>query len=438
MSIDRYNVVYQGKIVKGYRLETIQRNFEHLFGLSADQTLKLLKRRRVILKKAVDKVTGRKMVATLKRAGVLAALEAVSARPAEKPTTASMPAQPPPQPPPSPHPSVSAGKLEGYTGHVPIAFSGKGGGYFRIWIVNIILSILTLGIYSAWAKVRRKQYFYGHTRILDASFEYLADPWKILKGRIIIVTLFLAYSALSEFLPIVGTFLSFAFIFVLPWIVVRSLAFNARNSAWRNIRFGFSGKVGDAAKAFVLWPFLALVSLGILMPYSLYRQKQFVVANSRYGNTRFAFEATVRDFYRLFLSAIIPVLAGLALLLLAGFLLAPMAILMGVVLYFYLFAFLTVKLTNVTYNALRLDVHRFNAALAVKPFMLIVIGNALALVLTLGLFWPWARVRLLRYKLEHLSLLTSGDLDHFVAEERKQISALGDEAGDFFDFDLGL
>ncbi|MDR1854861.1 MAG: DUF898 domain-containing protein, partial [Azoarcus sp.] len=39
-----------------------------------------------------------------------------------------------------------------------LQFTGSGGEYFRIWIVNLLLSILTLGIYSAWAKVRREQY----------------------------------------------------------------------------------------------------------------------------------------------------------------------------------------------------------------------------------------------------------------------------------------
>src|SRR5258707_6333866 len=46
---------------------------------------------------------------------------------------------------------------------VPLRFTGRAGEYFRIWIVNICLSIVTLGIYSAWAKVRRKRYFYGNT-----------------------------------------------------------------------------------------------------------------------------------------------------------------------------------------------------------------------------------------------------------------------------------
>ena len=65
----------------------------------------------------------------------------------------------------------------------PFQFNGQAGEYFKIWIVNILLTILTLGIYSAWAKVRRKRYFYGNTLLQDTAFEYLAQPIQILKGR---------------------------------------------------------------------------------------------------------------------------------------------------------------------------------------------------------------------------------------------------------------
>jgi len=64
-------------------------------------------------------------------------------------------------------------------------FFGKGLEFFRIWIVNILLTVVTLGIYSAWAKVRTQRYLYGNTRLDGASFEYLAEPLQILQGRLI-------------------------------------------------------------------------------------------------------------------------------------------------------------------------------------------------------------------------------------------------------------
>ncbi|MGI9420607.1 MAG: DUF898 family protein, partial [Geminicoccaceae bacterium] len=63
---------------------------------------------------------------------------------------------------------------------LPFAFTGRAGEYFGIWIVNLLLSIVTLGIYSAWAKVRTRRYFYGNTKLADSTFDYLASPVQIL------------------------------------------------------------------------------------------------------------------------------------------------------------------------------------------------------------------------------------------------------------------
>ena len=81
----------------------------------------------------------------------------------------------------------------------PVQFTASAGEYFRIWIVNLALTILTLGIYSAWAKVRKKRYFYGHTLIEGDSFDYRANPLSILKGRIIAVVGALQTGALLNF-----------------------------------------------------------------------------------------------------------------------------------------------------------------------------------------------------------------------------------------------
>ena len=72
-----------------------------------------------------------------------------------------------------------------------VQFSGETGQFFKIWIVNIVLTILTFGIYSAWAKVRTHRYFYSNTSIEGHQFTYLANPIQILIGRIIAVVLFI-------------------------------------------------------------------------------------------------------------------------------------------------------------------------------------------------------------------------------------------------------
>ena len=47
----------------------------------------------------------------------------------------------------------------------PLEFSGSGGEFFRVWIVNLLLTILTLGFYTPFARRRTAQYFYSHTLV---------------------------------------------------------------------------------------------------------------------------------------------------------------------------------------------------------------------------------------------------------------------------------
>lgn len=321
---------------------------------------------------------------------------------------------------------------------VPFEFSGSGSEYFKIWLVNIILSVITIGIYSAWAKVRRKQYFYGNTKILGSGFQYLADPVKILKGRLIVVGVFILYSLLSHLLPVVSGMMSLLFILILPWLIVRSLVFNARNSALRHVRFGFKGSVKDAVKAFILWPLAATLTLGALFPYAYFRQKKFVVENSVYGRTAFVYTASAREYYRICFGALIPILAGIILIAIAGFFLPPASALVFLVLYFYLFAYFSVKTTNLLFSSSSLSRHRFEAGLKTGEYMILVLTNSLGIALTLGLFFPFAKVRTVKYRLQHLALLASGDIQGFIDDEQEPVSAIAEEAGDFFDMDFGL
>src|SRR6266567_6424227 len=208
------------------------------------------------------------------------------------------PAEPPPTapvPPAAPRPA-SPRRLR-------FAFTGTARDYFGIWIVNTLLKIVTLGIYSAWAKVRKRRYFYGSTKLNNTDFEYLADPFALFKGWLIAAAVFILYTIGSKVSPILSGTVGLVFFLGLPWLIVRSRVFNMRNSAHRNIRFTFSPDYREAYVAFAGLPCLLPFTLGLIAPYMVYRQKKFFVENSGYGRTRCTFDATVKDFYLVFLKA---------------------------------------------------------------------------------------------------------------------------------------
>ena len=148
-----------------------------------------------------------------------------------------------------------------------LEFKGSGSEYFKIWIFNLFLSILTLGIYSAWAKVRRKRYLYGNTSVKGASFEYHASPLTILKGRLIAVALLIVYSVLSELYPLLGFFLLILLLAFIPWIVWRSLRFNARMTSLRNVHFSFKGRLGKSYLYYLVIPFIFPLLISTLFSF---------------------------------------------------------------------------------------------------------------------------------------------------------------------------
>ena len=59
-------------------------------------------------------------------------------------------------------------------------------------------------------------------------------------------------------------------------------------------------------------------------------------------------------------------------------------------------------------------------------------------VITLGIYIPWAMVRVTKYQLESVRLLPASDLQEFTAAEPEAVGAIGEEAAAVFDFDIAL
>ena len=333
----------------------------------------------------------------------------------------------------------------------PFTFSGSGGEYFRIWIVNLLLSIVTLGIYSAWAKVRRTQYFYRHTSVADGSFDYHGDPKAILKGRIIAVILFGIYSVATRLNPIVALSIFGVIIAIMPWLVVRSLRFRLHNTSYRGLRFAFSGNIGGGYVNFLLFPILAYISLGLLLPVAHLKSTRYIREHSSFGNETFKFHATAGAFYKPYVVVILIsigfllAIAGIAAasaIPMTGAKMAPF--LAGVLVLFYLlllllvYPYITSRLQNLIWNNTTLGPHHFKSTLTARGLFVVIVSNIVLVILTLGLYKPYADVRLLRYKLEHLALLPGANLDDFLAGQQVSATATGEEIAEMFDVDIAI
>ncbi|MFP5409255.1 MAG: YjgN family protein [Gammaproteobacteria bacterium] len=342
--------------------------------------------------------------------------------------------------------------------HYPMQFTGRGGEYFVIWIVNIALTLVTLGIYSAWAKVRTLRWFYGHTLLDNQAFSYLASPIQILKGRLIALAALVAYYATTYFAPMLAGLFLLALLIVMPWIVVMSLRFRARMSAYRGLRFDFTGRLGEAAVIYVLLPLLMLPTLGLILPYMAYRQVRFIAGNTVYGQTAARYQGTLKPFWGVYLLAFVLMLLPLAVVAYGFFQLfqlktagvpaeaagAGVAGSIGLgVLFFYLMlpvvgAMIMARTANLFYNGTALGPVGFQSNQRARSLVWIYLSNLILIALTLGLFIPWAKVRLARYRADRLTVTGPDDLGLFIAGQHQTSSATGSEMADLFDLNIGL
>lgn len=325
-------------------------------------------------------------------------------------------------------------------------FSGSGVDYFKIWIVNLLLSVLTLGIYSAWAKVRRLQYFYRNTNLADASFDYHGTPKAILKGRLIAFALFAAYNFAFRLNPLLGTLIGLMLALVMPWLLMRSLRFKLYNSSYRGLRFGFAGNTRGAYDAFLKYPILTGLTLYLLAPLAHQRIKQYQFNNSKFGGTSFDFGASAKSFFGIYLSSI-AVMAGAILLAFASFkqmaqvdpqLAMITAALIPLAFFLIVSSLFVAYMQNLVWSNTSLGSHKFYSDASARSILWIGVTNLLGVLLTLGLYKPFATIRMLRYKLEVMGLLAIGDLSSFVASQQQQSGASGEEAAEMFDVDISF
>jgi len=374
---------------------------------------------------------------------------------------------------------------------LPIRFTGSGSEYFRIWIVNLLLILVTFTLYWPFARARRIAYFQNNTLVGDDPLGFHANPWKMFRGYLVVAGLGLAYAIASETAPLVGGVILLVFALLWPALWRASLQFRLRNSSWRGVRLGFEGDMKGAYLAFapLLLPVLGFVALGVLgpalapgegaspeerkrlglmfagmtalvmllfaavMPWCLARIKQYQHGGYRFAGERTELRTGTRAFYglsfrtggvMLLVLLIVGAVAGLGIALAgrsaAGVLAFTGAVALGYLLIPVLVVpYFTATLQNLVWANTRSRNARFRSELGFGALARVTLVNWLLIAVTLGLYWPFAQVRLTRVRLEAMALQVKGSVNDWLANaQQRDVGPLGDAAGDFFGIDMGL
>lgn len=381
---------------------------------------------------------------------------------------------------------------------LPVRFTGSGSEYFRIWIVNLLLTLVTFGLYYPWAKVRKLRYFYGNTVVGEHALDFHGDPKRMLRGFLLVGAMLVLYSIAGNISPTAGLVALLIVAAVWPALFRAAMQFRLANTSWRGLRFHFNGDLAGAYKALLpvfvpgalivglaQWipergaeaamapgwvvPAILLVELAalLLLPLAWWAIKRYQHDHYVFGTLQTQLRAGAGSFYGVFLktlglslllllglvvagAALVAVFAGASVLTPAAwkqpgtlrtlFVLLPVALLVGYIGFIVLTqSFFTSRMQNLLWNRTKSTRVRFESQLRVGPLLGLTLKNWLLTVLTLGLYWPFAAVAATRMKLQAVTVFTRTDPDDIVQRARLVTSdATGEAAADLFGIDVGL
>lgn len=391
-------------------------------------------------------------------------------------------------------------------------FHGSGREYFKIWIVNLALTLATLGIYAAWAKVRSRKYFYQSTELNGSRFDYHADPKAILKGNLLVGSVALCYGVLSVYNPQAAGFLVLGVFALFPFVMVSSLRFHLANCSYRGLRFEFKGAVTSAygrlliallisiglitvlvvvgtmlsgiglatlppasmAAALIAALAALVVSIAMLAAVFIGGLRKFTANHAAFGNSAFKCDLKLHQFGLATVKS--SLLAGLVLLVLGMSAFALNAsvftdmgaqlelptdgeqeqiqvatqamtmlgslIVVSVLAYLTLFAFgahLKTSIDNLMWNNMELAAgNHFTSTASPLKATGIFLSNLILIVFTVGLFIPFARIRIAKYRLSRMAFLPAANADQIVLAYQQGRKAYGDSMADALGMEVGF
>ncbi|MDP2207036.1 MAG: YjgN family protein [Alphaproteobacteria bacterium] len=351
-----------------------------------------------------------------------------------------------------------------------IGYSGQTGSVYKIWLLNIFLTVITLGIYSFWGKTRLRRYIMGCFKLGGDHFEYTGTGKELFIGFLKVLPVIIALYAGAFFLPpqmVVIIYLPILYLF--PVAIFMAMRYRLNRLTWRGIRARLTGSPFRFG-GFALWRmFLNIISFGILIPASDIATYGYMVNRAGIGNVRAKFDGKVSALIRTHIVTLILCVVGAGVItgVIVGMTYLGMptldendpaskaqyveqvtqmmsgAIFIGIFLSvgwimlvrsYYHAALMREKMRGLTLGKIR-----FKCTATGFDVLKLRLGNLLIIVFTLGLGFPVVIQRRMRFMAD--KLMVGGDLDDAqMMQAARESGAAGEGLDDLFgiDADLGI
>ena len=291
-----------------------------------------------------------------------------------------------------------------------MCFDGRSGELFVIFIVNLLLSIVTLGVYRFWARTRIRQYLWRHTSFHDDGIEYTGNGKELFLGFLIALAVLVPISAIVQAIELLietkleepdnalmalGVVYFAVFMFLVGFALYRARRYRLSRTVWRGIRGAQTGSAVDYARRYLGYVLLTTLTLGFFWPFMNMKLATYRLNHTWFGDRKIGFEGSGRDLFRTFAICwllVIPTLGG---------------------------SWFWYKAAEWRYVAqhTRYEDLRFKAPLKSHQLFWLVISNFLLVTLTLGLAYPYAMIRVGRYIAANLAVIGEQDFSR-IAQSR--------------------
>lgn len=303
---------------------------------------------------------------------------------------------------------------------ISFSFKGDGGKLLGIFIVNMLLIVVTLGLYYPWAKAKVNRYFHSETELEGEPFVFHGTGKEMFIGFIksiaVIVllygTIFLLVMTFGFWGAALGGVLMIAFfIFAIPYAIHGSMRYQTSRTSWNQVHWGYRGKLSVFTRKFLVGYILTVLSLGIYGAWYAQSLRRYLISNVRFGNIEFNYKGDGLTYLLMNLKGILLTICTA-----------------GIYFFWYnkdIFNY-TVENTSAKHGEEEIT---FESELTGGALFGHIITNMLLIIFTLGIGFPWAIVRTLRFTYGHIRINGNFNVENLSNTEAEYNDAMGEELG---------
>lgn len=307
-----------------------------------------------------------------------------------------------------------------------LRFQGKGLDFFKIQIVNLILCMLTLGLYYPWAKVKTLSYLYNQTVFEEQPFVFTGTGSEMFRGFIKAILFFLLLYVAVVCLVIIGkgsgwvqlVLLGFYFLLLalVPLVLHGSYRYRMAKTVWRGIRFGYTGNRAALVKLFFKGLFFTIITFGIYGAWFSMNLRKYLLDHVKMGNASFRYEGNGGDYFILNLK---------------GYFLTIFTL--GIYFFWWQKNLFDYFINNLHLSEGEKKV-KFTSTATGGDFAALLIVNLLIILFTLGLGYAWVVTRTLVFATNHIQVNGDMRFDELAQTQQDYSDATATDFADLLDF----